>query len=449
MVAPLQNFVTVKNHPAYEINQIGIVRRKSNKRICRIHGGSSVKLHENKKVSTIRIHILMQENFENHEYNDASKWRIVHGFPRYRCSINGEIRNVETDNKLMHKNYPKFPENKNSVTLWDEESKPHTVNIKQILYETFTVLKRPDSIWKDIPGFDNYQASICGLIWSKKMHLVMSPTVNDDNYSSIRIVNEHGIKKTVLVHKLIMLTFGPPKPSPNMSINHKNGIHDDNAYSNLEWATPSEQSLHAIRTGLRTFPQDQIDQFDLNDNYIQTFNIYEEICTALNRPLEEIEQVRQGVQRACSGEFQTSAGFKWKYTTGTSMRATLTTQYTAEEGEIAVPLYFQNKLAKYKITNFGKVLAQRKGIWFVKLCSTKNGYFCTNISLDKKRWTVNIHRLVALHFLARPLDYATKKYVVDHIDENRKNNKYLNLQWVTRSENMRLHKERKRAKKLL
>ena len=44
-----------------------------------------------------------------------------------------------------------------------------------------------------------------------------------------------------------------------------------------------------------------------------------------------------------------------------------------------------------------------------------------------------VHRLVAETWLTKP----NGKYEVNHIDHNKENNDYTNLEWVTRSENMR------------
>ena len=50
---------------------------------------------------------------------------------------------------------------------------------------------------------------------------------------------------------------------------------------------------------------------------------------------------------------------------------------------------------------------------------------------NKKRFF--IHRLVAEHFCNKPLNY--KELVVNHIDGNKLNNDYKNLEFITRSEN--------------
>lgn len=58
-----------------------------------------------------------------------------------------------------------------------------------------------------------------------------------------------GIIAQKQVHRLVALAFCP-NPHAKPQVNHLNGVKADSRAANLEWATPSENGLHAYRTGL-------------------------------------------------------------------------------------------------------------------------------------------------------------------------------------------------------
>ena len=97
-------------------------------------------------------------------------------------------------------------------------------------------------------------------------------------------------------------------------------------------------------------------------------------------------------------------------------------------GEILKPI--QGYENKYLISSYGRVWSIRSKKW-LKYSVPSNGYAQVGLSLNNKRTSYMIHRLVAKTFLQKP----TNKDYVNHIDGNKLNNRVNNLEWVTRSDN--------------
>jgi hypothetical protein len=88
----------------------------------------------------------------------------------------------------------------------------------------------------------------------------------------------------------------------------------------------------------------------------------------------------------------------------------------------------QYKDTPYYITEDGKVFRNGKeltgGI-------TPKGYKKTIMSIDGKQYTVSTHKLVATCYILNP----ENKPQINHIDGDKLNNHYTNLEWVTNKEN--------------
>ena len=88
---------------------------------------------------------------------------------------------------------------------------------------------------------------------------------------------------------------------------------------------------------------------------------------------------------------------------------------------------------EYYVSNYGKVKSLKKGKEIIlKDSLTGDGYRGVTLHLKEGiRKSRSIHKLVALAFITN----EENKKEVNHIDGNKINNHFTNLEWVTRSEN--------------
>jgi hypothetical protein len=182
-------------------------------------------------------------------------------------------------------------------------------------------------IWKDIPWYEwKYQASNLGRIKS-----LITKLKTQDN---VRILSrrkvwylytelyKNNIWKKYQVHRLVCLTF-IPNPENKEQVNHINWIKDDNRLENLEWCTQSENQKHRYsvlwhKNNFQTnhpskwkFWKDnprakKVNQYDLNWNFIKTWDSARDITRELNYHYKNIS--------ACIlWKTKTSNWYIWKF----------------------------------------------------------------------------------------------------------------------------------------
>lgn len=99
----------------------------------------------------------------------------------------------------------------------------------------------------------------------------------------------------------------------------------------------------------------------------------------------------------------------------------------------------------YQISNFGRVKSLKKWCgnkhlskWIdsekiLKPTDNGRGYLIIAFNTNGKKKNYYIHRLVATHFLNKPIN----KNIVNHKDYNKHNNNVNNLEWCTQKENIK------------
>lgn len=99
----------------------------------------------------------------------------------------------------------------------------------------------------------------------------------------------------------------------------------------------------------------------------------------------------------------------------------------------------------YEISNLGNVKSLKNGnCKILKTRKDKFGYLRVNLYLEHGFKTLMIHKLVAFSFLNHPLGKSI--LIVDHIDNDKLNNKLDNLQLISCRENSSKDKKNKTSK---
>ena len=167
-------------------------------------------------------------------------------------------------------------------------------------------------IFKDIKDYEGlYQISNFGRVKSVSRKRIDRNQILEERILKQRkkengylIVNlsKLDIDKKMYVHRLVAQTF-IPNPNNLQQVNHKDENKMNNKVDNLEWCT---QRYNSNYNNLPLKRNKKINQYDLDGNFIKTWNSLKEINEYFNLPNN------RGDISDCTHERQKSAfGYKW------------------------------------------------------------------------------------------------------------------------------------------
>jgi len=120
-------------------------------------------------------------------------------------------------------------------------------------------------------------------------------------------LNKNGHVKQCYVHSLVAEAFIGERPH-RVTVNHKDGDKLNNHVSNLEYATYSENNLHARRTGLNTYsPAERMSKpvAMMKDGVV---------VREFNSLAEAVRHTRiLHIGCVCRGQRKQSGNYQWKY----------------------------------------------------------------------------------------------------------------------------------------
>lgn len=95
------------------------------------------------------------------------------------------------------------------------------------------------------------------------------------------------------------------------------------------------------------------------------------------------------------------------------------------------PVHLED-FTQYQVSTFGNVL-NTKTNKLLNPYDNGRGYLFVDLTNNGKRKTIQVHKLVSFAFLENPNEYKE----IDHIDQEKTNNRIDNLRWCSRNQNNR------------
>ena len=171
-------------------------------------------------------------------------------------------------------------------------------------------------MWKSIQGYEGYyEVSDNGDVRSVDRYVknhgdfvrklngkMMKQTIANNGYYVVNL-RKNRTSNVVCVHRLVAEAF-IENPEHKDTVNHIDGNKLNNNVENLEWATYSENNVHAITTKLRSPRGNRIFQYDKMGNLVAE---YPSACEA-----SRVTGIGREVISACLNHYvQSAGGFVW------------------------------------------------------------------------------------------------------------------------------------------
>ena len=103
-------------------------------------------------------------------------------------------------------------------------------------------------VWKPVSNTGRYEVSNLGRIRSNVglKQRILKSWLTPDGYFRVNLAIEKTIRKPYYVHRLMLLAFKPP-PAEGLTADHIDRVRDNNALSNLRWATNRQNAQNRRR----------------------------------------------------------------------------------------------------------------------------------------------------------------------------------------------------------
>lgn len=175
----------------------------------------------------------------------------------------------------------------------------------------------------------NYSISENGDVRNDKTNYILTNSLQN-GYYSVRLSVKPNVGKHFRINRLVAQAF-VPNPENKAFVNHIDGNKLNNNKENLEWVSPSENSVHAYNTGLRKPNRTKsVTQFSLDGELIMIFD-------SLREAERQTGVLQPKITEVCVGTRKSAGEFQWRYT---------------EEGYTVLPSIKQRQNIRKKVAQY-------------------------------------------------------------------------------------------------
>lgn len=282
-------------------------------------------------------------------------------------------------------------------------------------------------IWKPIPGYSTYEymASNLGRIGRVKKNgffIVRKLTETKTSVGSyLSLALKHDSKETVWkgAHQLVCLAWHgeSPQDGKRYEVNHKDGNKHNNLESNLEWMTRSQNTLHALKTGMRNDNIEIMVYDKLSDLWTTYYSVIE-LSRQWNIPRHNLRQL---IAKYSDSYYQD----RWKFKVNAKKFGMVTRDHHIgimamdHENNTIIITNNATEMQYYTDINSGTILRRIKkktpgminGFSFMGLCDDPKfpTYTPEAVALSKKKHTEFVRSEQGASYVLR--DYVNKKEI--------------------------------------
>lgn len=184
-------------------------------------------------------------------------------------------------------------------------------------------------IWKDIKGFEDYQISDKGRVWSKLSNKILKLKMDKNGYCKVNLY-KNGEQKTKNIHNLVAEVF-IDNPENKPFIDHINTIRTDNRVCNLRWVTHKEncnnpltrKHISEVQIGKHYTEETKRKMSEAKKGKLnpkKSKKIYQYTIEGyLVKEWDSTKECWQNgfnfrhIYECCNGERNTHKGYKWSY----------------------------------------------------------------------------------------------------------------------------------------